>query len=160
MKAPSQTQCAYVAGFVDADGCITVGKSKHEGSSRYPNPTYSAVVHIGNRNLAVLRKIQALFGGSIRKSKKLCNTTVGFFPDLNRYQLYGAKARGMLRAILPYLVVKREEAELVLSLNQKQWGWRKLSQAEVDEREQVYQRIKAIHQSRKSNIFISKDHAK
>lgn len=96
----------WCAGFFDGEGCITFGKDSYynrfelvvSASQRYPirEP---------------LNVFKDLFGGSI--SDYECTTNVGE-ARMFRWQISGFHAGGVLETMLPFLIVKREQAELAI----------------------------------------------
>lgn len=95
----------YIAGFFDGEGSITI-----HHSDLYP-PS-SIMVRIGQIDDSVLRTIQTMFGGRIDYDK------------IAHYQITGYSAVRFLSAILPYLHIKHNEAELAIlyqrQINSKQ----------------------------------------
>ncbi len=84
----------YLAGMIDADGCVRV-----TGSTQY--------VSITNRFLPVLFEVQQLYGGNIRVDR-----------NVYRYEATGPAARKMLRDIIPHLREKYEQATLSLKFSE------------------------------------------
>ncbi len=82
----------YLAGFLDGEGCFRI----NSGSTPYVSAT--------NKSIPVLLAIQALYGGNVRHSGQ------GAF----RYEATGDRALSILRTVLPYLMEKKPQAELVL----------------------------------------------
>lgn len=99
-------EIAYVAGVVDGDGCITLTPIK-----RNYKTFYMPHFHIVNTNLKMIKFCQKIIGGRIltfkdkRHNRKL------------RYRLYShniSEIIKILTKILPYLVTKKERAEVLL----------------------------------------------
>jgi len=92
----SEWQKAYLAGFVDADGCVSIASGG-----------YSPLVRVVNTNLEVIELIQSWAGGtyySEPRSKKVM------------HGLYWCSRRSVLELLLPimpYMVVKHRQADLV-----------------------------------------------
>lgn len=105
---------AYIAGFLDGEGCISLSSN---GTNRSVRVTFVQC------DIRPLEKIQSLLGGagqltvfnSRRASKKKWKT--------HRYKVSGPGAVYLLEELLPYLIVKKEQAEIVIkyqkTLNQK-----------------------------------------
>ena len=103
-KKPDVTikELAYIAGFIDGEGCIQANSSGR------------LVVQVGNTVKAPLQLIQDIFGGSVRlyaRDKKEEHKPV------YRYAIGSLPAIKMLTMLLPYLIVKREQAVLGIALN-------------------------------------------
>ena len=100
--------CAYTAGLVDSEGCITV--QTHKKSESYTSVT--PWIFITNTYLPILKKVQKVFGGKIQiatKRKAYLQTC---------YILYfnGNHALDLLRQIGPFLVLKRKQMKLLFKL--------------------------------------------
>ena len=91
------TKLAYIAGFVDGEGCIRIKKSNKQGNSYYVTMT------ISSNNLPVLEFIREGFDGKIYKKER------GY-----QYYLSSGEAVDFLKCILAYLKVKQAEAELAI----------------------------------------------
>lgn len=110
-----ETDLAYIAGLVDGEGHISV---LFANSGNY-------FLHVGitNTNLNVLKWIESILPtGIIYKKQKYAERKQG-------YELRWAKSlvsKEFLTLILPYLKIKREQAELAIEfcdimLNKKQY---------------------------------------
>ena len=98
---PKPTDLAYVAGYMDGEGCFRANKGNIE-------------VQIKNTYPHVLRFIEDLFGGrvvQVRRKPRACDHRSVF-----GFSIYGDDARNMVRQLLPYLKEKKNQAELVLEL--------------------------------------------
>lgn len=94
-------EIAYLAGFFDGEGCISVVRG---------GPTIAvAVVQVDRRPLDALAEH---YGGRVAPHGK----PKPGHRQAYRWQIYSANARVFLRDILPFLVVKRESAEMVLAM--------------------------------------------
>ena len=92
---------SYMAGIVDGEGCIAINGSEHK---------QQLVVTVANSNEPLIRWIALHFGG---------HTNINYSENekhRNSYcwRLYGHQTEGFLKSILPYLIVKKSQAELVL----------------------------------------------
>jgi hypothetical protein len=88
---------AYYAGYIDGEGCL-----RHH---------HSPCVKVTNTFPSVLMALRKEFGGSI-------NVRVPKPGSLNRhcwnYEVWGDKARALVRAVKPFLREKKEQAILLL----------------------------------------------
>jgi hypothetical protein len=101
------TDYAWAAGFLDGEGCFTLARnSKKPGS----NPTHRGIVVTATqRRIGPLLCLQEMFGGRIGRY----NTREDY--EMHQWGISSAKlARPMIPMVLPYLVVKRDEASIVL----------------------------------------------
>lgn len=90
------TDLAYIAGFVDGEGCVRV------------NNNGSIELSVINTSLATLEFIKERLGGVVGARKQKVNKSQ------YHYRIYGAKAAEALRSLAPYLQEKLEQVELTL----------------------------------------------
>ena len=93
---------AYMAGFFDGEGCVTISRP-HSRSN------YQLEVNIGNTNREVLEWIQRNYGGRLHALRKPT-----YYKPYSVWQVSGEEAIHFLQLVLPFLKVKREEAELAI----------------------------------------------
>lgn len=94
---------AYIAGFVDGEGCISFRTRK-----KYLTPS----IEVTNCNPEVLRWLCSLFGGGVYLCKDMRPTRKLSY----HWTTAGVKALNCIKIIYPYLKIKKPQAELVLSL--------------------------------------------
>lgn len=95
----------YLAGFADADGCFFVYCTHKEPARPWFVPSFN----VTNTNPAIPEAFARLFGGKVHSKGK---------PEGNRRQAYQwvaqfDKARVVAQALLPYLVMKHRQAEII-----------------------------------------------
>ena len=96
-----KTDLAYVAGIIDGEGWICIKNTKTSASVK---------VGVGNTNEWLICWLQFSFGGSVCVKKKwIANQKQQWGWDLSTRQ-----ASEFLKLILPYLRIKRPQAELAL----------------------------------------------
>jgi hypothetical protein len=114
-----KTDLAYMAGIIDGEGCICIHRSrtKRAGDSLIANVTVRMTVE------HIPQWLHFSFGGSFgtQKPKK-----VGWQP-VYQWKVYGKNAVTFLQAILPYLIVKRPQAEIALRVEALKPGFRQRS---------------------------------
>ena len=89
---------AYVAGFFDSEGTITI----------YSLTSWK--ISIPQEHVEILIALKRQFGGSVFISKK---------EQACKWNLYASLARPLLENILPYLREKREQVEIILKFDPK-----------------------------------------
>lgn len=105
----SQLSLEWIAGFFDGEGCFHLGKQTKNGKE---HPKFTVIIgQSGDNGKRVLEQIQKQLGGNLylhlspgqHKAKK------------EAYKLYwnAKEALVLIDAILPYLVLKKEEAQKV-----------------------------------------------
>lgn len=98
---------AYCAGVIDSDGCITI-KRRRVKSAAHWNCSSSVFVRQVTDEAVVL--LQSLFGGRISKSPP----SIKGGRDLFHWEANRKRAELVVLAILPYLRIKRRQAELLI----------------------------------------------
>lgn len=96
-------ELAYLAGFFDGEGSITILRNNYNRSARRGNPRYDLCVRISNQYLSILLECQKEFGGSIGGSQK-CNA---FY-----WSISSIKAYNFLVIIEPFIKIKKPQLEL------------------------------------------------
>lgn len=97
------TILAYMAGIIDGEGSIMINGSNHKQQS---------VVSVANTSELLIKWIVTHFGG---------HTNIEYSENVNHknrywWRLYGYSMKPFLESILPYLVIKKPQAELMLEL--------------------------------------------
>lgn len=110
----SKTDAAYIAGIIDGEGCVTLSKKK-DPSMRlgYGLRPHITVVNTNKKLIQFLKDITNLgvvYSGQDKKK----NSKPHF-----RWQLWSQQARSFLLEILPYLVLKQKQAQLVLDYTER-----------------------------------------
>jgi len=98
------TRLAWCAGFIDGEGYIGLTRAKDKKHNRY---WHRIQLDVANTQRASIEYIHDTFGGTVLRREN------GFRGVWNvRY--FGERACEILRALMPYLIIKRKQAELVL----------------------------------------------
>lgn len=114
LKVPSITlttaQAAYLAGLIDGEGHITIIKSKRSGGQHKGNHYVWARMSIGITH-PIITEIQADYAfGNICRIK----TRNPKHKDLISWYISANEMRAVLPQLLPYLRVRKQQAELML----------------------------------------------
>ena len=133
-------ELSYLAGFLDAEGCITV--ISRRPNVRQKSGSYVLKIVITQKSKAPLVDFQNRFGGTINKLGKL---RTGF-----QWCVHHKNAAIMLESILPYLKYKKEQAELGIEFIKKSISpvksrGSKLVDGETDRRESLYLKIRQLN---------------
>lgn len=109
----TELELAYLAGVADSDGSITIGVDKWAGVGRNRSaPRFFEIIAIRQCDTEAVHLAQELFGGNITIGKP---GSLRGRPSHDWYA-YNQRACVVIRALLPYLRIKRKQAELVLAL--------------------------------------------
>ena len=134
---------SYLTGIIDGEGTIRIGTSKPSNSNR--NKIYYASISLGMTNKEVIEMFAKRFGLKVREE---C--------VVNRKKMYRCGTSGnkvvpiILKQILPYLVVKKEQAKLVIEYcsKVKTTGFRRNKKLPIKQllwREEFYKKVKKLN---------------
>lgn len=125
-------ELAYIAGFLDGEGCITISKS---GKRRY-----SLCVSFAQRKPETIRWVANLFRSksSVYKYKNR---------KLYHFGMYGTEAKNLLVSVLPFLQEKKQQAgeaiRFQIHMEEAPKGT-KLSDKTLQLRESIYQNLRKL----------------
>ena len=143
----STLDMVWLAAVVDGEGWIGIReRSKNKGY-------YYSLLEITNTNLEFLNKVVSITGMSRIYSKKRKNKK---WKDTFRWILEGDRVVDILTQIIPFLIIKRKQAELAILLQNtnKQYGELKrtdgkggtlLSEREKEYRKSLYLQIRELN---------------
>ena len=99
----------YAAGFIDGEGCLTLVYHNPRGGY---SPEFRALLAVVNVDPRPLKALQKAFGGTVCLDKARA-------PGTNRrpyhhWQISGQGLQALLPHLAPHLIVKREQAALLL----------------------------------------------
>lgn len=107
---PSNEDCAWVAGFLEGDGCVSI-----RGSQAANYHQTMVIFHVNDKSL--LDRVVQIFGfGEVRKS---CLTKAN--NQSWRLHFTGENARFVLQAMYPWLVHKKARAAIGLEMLEQQY---------------------------------------
>lgn len=106
------TTAAYAAGLVDGEGYIGIHSRQRAGGLRY----YSGRITVGMTEpaLPALEEIRAEWGGSLTKNREETERWAAAWA----WSLQGREAVGVCRLLMPYLRVKRQQAAIVIAMEE------------------------------------------
>lgn len=121
---------AYIAGFIDGEGCISIERN------RYAEGKYKKIVSLTVTNTEewICQWLKLCWGGrvTLRKMEK-----VNYLPQWN-WVVRRAQAVEVLKAILPYLKIKKRQAEVAIGFQSRRHIWSKTDKEKVlDEAEYI-----------------------
>lgn len=104
---------AYLAGFVDGEGCVGIKKCAKQNVSR--GYSYSTFIIVKNTRKAPLYLLQEIFGGNVSPDAMRSNPN---HSSCWAWQRNGPITVGILKALLPYLIIKKPQAELAIDFQE------------------------------------------
>jgi len=105
---------AYIAGIFDGEGCLMVGKYPNKGNK---NLGYRSFMSLANTNIPLLVYVKGIIGGKIVKQSIKGRYAGSFCYTLT---LSSNEVRKCLPNLINYLIVKKEQAEVLLSFLERQ----------------------------------------
>lgn len=129
---------AYAAGIVDGEGCIVAKRSavKFRGF-----PAYSLSVIVGMADPEAVDWLKGTFGGYIYGYDQ---KGAGKRP-MHRWMLSGLRCQYFLKLLLPYLKVKRDQAEVAIGFPARPRSGRRGRPLEIiEQQEAAYWRLREL----------------
>jgi hypothetical protein len=103
--ALTEPEKAYIAGIIDGEGCIRIG---HVGPLKR---TLYLTIAVGMCHRGVIEWLQAKLSSGTIKVNNHTKVRDGWNPQW-LVRIHGKRAQLLCKAILPYMIVKREHAEI------------------------------------------------
>lgn len=141
---PSESELAYLAGLIDGEGCLRVEKSG--GKYRYTPMT--PTVCVTNSNPTLIKWVIEKFGGHLYlKKSKTC------------WDIYwlGKRAVEVLEQVYPYLVGKKEQADLIFAYRKLVGkAGKRLSKDNIDKRMAIQEAMRILKHGERQATKIEK----
>jgi hypothetical protein len=133
---PTEVELAYTAGMIDGEGHIGLTTTK---SSFLPT------LVVTNTDERITDWLREHFGGAVYHHLR----TNGIHKPRHNWRLLGRHATELLALLQPYLVLKREQAQLAISYyaghSSYHWGNRRLPTAEYQRRKELHEHLKRLN---------------
>lgn len=107
---------AYLAGFLDGEGSISICRSKPNNHWRYRTYRYTLEVTVTNTNKKIIELLANLFEGSWMRIRHHNNPV---WKDAYCIRWASVKAKNLLEMLLPYLIIKKKQAELAVEFQNR-----------------------------------------
>ena len=148
----SVADLAYAAGIMDGEGCISISPCKYHSRTAPPRDNYAVRVYVSTTDAVICPWLAETFGGAIHAYEdKRYNTAKRAHGTVRRWSLSMRMTAGFLQALLPYLKLKKERAELALqfcTLLRGPGGNKPLPDENMQERVRCYQRMRELNAKR------------
>lgn len=124
MGKSTKYDLAYFAGFIDGEGYIGINKQGRRNA-------YRLELRVGSTNLWILQLMKMRFGGWVYLTNN--NWTKSKYPNAKDFWvwvIYSRQANELLKELLPYLKLKKAEAEIAIDYqaNRPKSGKRKTTE--------------------------------
>lgn len=130
----SETDKAYLAGFFDGEGSISVITKTPWVDEPERAERYYPIIGVSQQDPAILYLLQEEFGGS------------KFYAESGQITFYGQRALAFLRTVVPYLCLKHTRAVLAIALLSATKAKFQLSDEERDLRKWIASKILMLNQ--------------
>jgi hypothetical protein len=140
----SQIDWARLAAYVDGEGCVHTGMTKHKAPDwQGRKGTEYIKVFIANTNLQLILWLQDTFGGAIQIQTRQSAR----WKDAYVWTVSCEIAAEILRGCMPYFIIKGEQAKLCLALQatMKRWGVKGVPTEIVEERTRIRDKIHVLN---------------
>ena len=133
----------YIAGFVDGEGTITIRKYRTRNSIR--GYSYNLYFAVSNTNPEVLKAMRDVVGaGCVTRSNKFKNKP--HWKECFHWKAHSRKAAIIIEKLLPYLIIKKPQAQLALKFQQKMiQGHHHLTEEEWAFRDKCYREMRKLN---------------
>lgn len=125
---------AYLAGFLDADGSISIHKQKRSRKDQKHTYYYRLIMCVANRHLGVLKWMQEVTGFNGSLTKRNLNRSNPTWSDAWQLRWNSKAMYEILKMIRPYMLMKGRHADLAIEMIELKRGT--LSLQKVKQRQQ------------------------
>jgi hypothetical protein len=143
----SETEKAYLAGLVDGEGWIGVELKMPEHTNGCRRASFMVTVRVVNTKRKCLDWIENKTGvGTVHPSRKKIKGQRLVY----EYRACTLQAAAILKQIAPYLIIKQEQAKLVMTLaeirfKQKKSGMNGITNEEWEKQYEIYKQVKMLN---------------
>lgn len=127
----NETDIAYLAGFIDGEGCFFIGIFDTKSAAGNVTPNYHTYIKISNTNKEVMQWIAEKFSGTNYQQFKSTDRARKFEKEIHNIQFTGQTLNIILPKILPYLIVKKPHCEIMIKMRSTFVEHRRLSKKSV-----------------------------
>ena len=103
---------AYLAGVLDSDGSFSIAINRRQKFQGNRNPSYQEIVAIGQCDTQAIQLAKELFGGHTRHDESRGENR----RPMHYWYVSSKIASRACVALLPYLRIKKRQAEIILEL--------------------------------------------
>ena len=138
---------AYLAGIIDGEGCIGIEcmapHQKKDGTWIRKHNYYTPRLTVINTSQEIMTLLSHFFiGGIFDKRKEIPGRKICY-----RWHIFGENLEYAIKCLLPYLIIKKEQAELAIKFRETvgKTGWY-VSEETLAIRHNLYQQCKKLNQ--------------
>ena len=133
----------WCAGFLDGEGTITIKRARRKDTKGINYQPYVSCGQTVKGEIA-MKRLQEIFGGSLYYYRQK-----GQREDTVQWAVASQKAKKCVEQIIPYLILKKKQAELLLEYTNTEWTREKntfnLTDESREKRELFFQKIREFN---------------
>jgi LAGLIDADG endonuclease len=138
---PMELERAWAAGLLDGEGCFSITSCTNK-RKLHLRPVFSACITVSMVRAEAITKLQQVVGGTLGRTRDE-------YGAIYQWRAYGSKARAICEMLLPYLVLKRRQAELIVAFQAtKGQAWEKVSIESYAKRAAMLTEITVLNRTR------------
>jgi hypothetical protein len=138
---------AYLAGIVDGEGCFYIGLIPKKEGDGYVSSHYRGLLKIDNTDKRLLDWIDQVYSGTASAQTRTTSSR-RFEREVFTWVATGDRLLDLCEQILPYLVIKKEQCELMIKFRntyKAPLGSHKLEEGVLEERKSCYESIRKLN---------------
>lgn len=112
----SETQLAYLAGFIDGEGCFFIGIFDTKSAAGNIARNYHTYIKICNTDQNVMEWIANTFHATNYQQYKNTDRARKFEKTIHNIQFTGENLNLIMPKIYPYLIVKKKQCEIMMKM--------------------------------------------
>jgi hypothetical protein len=106
---------AYAAGIVDGEGCVAIDRYSNKD---LPSYCYRLKVRVGNTSIDLIEWLKNTFGGNVKTIKPRSKNNKRAW----EWYLAGEPAAKFIKLVRPYLLIKKQQADLAIAFQSEKRG--------------------------------------
>lgn len=126
---------AYAAGIVDGEGSIVITVRKPNKKSRLKSRSHQLGVVVANTRKELPEWLKMSFGGFVWPQRS--NRKRGWRVNWT-WNIYANKAKEFLKLVLPFLILKKRQAELAIEFQEIRSNYGPRSKSKPEEQLRLY----------------------
>lgn len=141
------TDIAYLAGIIDGEGCFFICKLPKRAGDGYVTEHYRGLLKVDSTDVRLLDWIDSVFSGTA-SARTRSTSSRKFEREVFSWIATGDRLLDICEQILPYLVIKREQCEIMIKFRKtytSQLGSNKLSQEAITARQECLEGIRKLN---------------
>lgn len=133
--------CAYAAGIMDGEGHFGITIQRPTPNNRRKYTFYCAKVTVVNTDIKMLQFLASHFKGTPYARKKIKGRKQIYY-----WSIFSKNMEFFCKSILPYLICKKEQAEILLDyFKNVDYPKFNISPEEKEKRERLYLKLKSFN---------------